>query len=105
MYILSVLRHASAIIVVCMLGLGLLWFGIYHGDAANNQDMYRYYQDNFYDEIGIQNAVAAILLSYRMYDTIFEAVIMLCSIIGIMHFLPVKWKTLKKGKGKDHVQK
>ncbi len=37
-------------------------------------------------ETGAQNAVAAIYLNYRMYDTIFEALMLLVSVMGVIHF-------------------
>ncbi len=33
-----------------------------------------------------QNAVTAIYLNYRIYDTIFEALMLLVSVIGVIHF-------------------
>lgn len=43
---------------------------------------------NFQDDTAAKNAVAAVLLNYRMYDTIFEALILLTAIIGMTQFLP-----------------
>ena len=49
---------------------------------------YDYIVQNFHDDTDSKNAVAAILLSYRMYDTMFEALILLAAIIGMTQFLP-----------------
>ena len=49
----------------------------------------RYYIDNFTADTGAGNAVAAIYLNYRMYDTIFEALILVTSVIGMMHFFTI----------------
>ena len=45
-----------------------------------------YYIHNFQSDTGAGNAVAAIYLNYRMYDTLFEALILLVSIIAMLHF-------------------
>ncbi len=50
--------------------------------------MYDYMIENFEDDTHAKNAVAAILLDYRMYDTMFEALILLTAIIGMKQFLP-----------------
>ncbi len=42
----------------------------------------------FETDTSAHNAVAAILLNYRMYDTMFEALILLTAIIGMQQFLP-----------------
>ncbi len=50
--------------------------------------MYEYMIHNFEEDTHARNAVAAILLNYRMYDTMFEALILLTAIIGMKQFLP-----------------
>ena len=37
-------------------------------------------------DTGAQNAVAAIYLDYRVFDTILEALLLLISIIAVIHF-------------------
>jgi multisubunit Na+/H+ antiporter MnhB subunit len=49
---------------------------------------YEYIAANFLQDTGSKNGVAAILLNYRMYDTMFEALILLTAIIGMNQFLP-----------------
>ncbi len=50
--------------------------------------LYDYIITNFVEDTHAQNAVASILLNYRMYDTMFEALILLAAIIGMNQFLP-----------------
>ena len=45
-----------------------------------------YYIRHFQADTGASNAVAAIYLNYRMYDTVFEALILFVSIIAMLHF-------------------
>lgn len=49
----------------------------------------RYYIEHFTADTGAGNAVAAIYLNYRMYDTIFEALILVTSVVGMMHFFTI----------------
>ncbi len=50
--------------------------------------MYRYITKNYQEDTAATNAVAAVLLNYRVYDTIFEALILLTAIVGMHQFLP-----------------
>lgn len=50
--------------------------------------MYDYIVHSFEEDTHAKNAVASILLNYRMYDTMFEALILLAAIIGMNQFLP-----------------
>jgi len=43
------------------------------------------YMSLFSSEVGGQNAVTAIYLGYRMYDTVFEALMLLVSIVAVVH--------------------
>ena len=43
------------------------------------------YLSSFSADIGGENAVTAIYLGYRMYDTVFEALMLLVSIVAVMH--------------------
>lgn len=47
-----------------------------------------YIARSFYEDTASKNGVASILLNYRMYDTMFEALILLTAIIGMSQFLP-----------------
>ncbi len=50
--------------------------------------LYAYVIRNFVADTAAHNAVAALLLNYRMYDTMFEVLILLTAIIGMKQFLP-----------------
>ncbi len=41
---------------------------------------------SFKEQTYAQNAVASIYLNYRIFDTIFEALMLLVSVIGVVHF-------------------
>lgn len=50
--------------------------------------LYDYIVNHFEADCGTRNAVTAILMNYRMYDTMFEVLILLTAIIGMKQFLP-----------------
>ena len=75
---------------------GMLLLGVFamvtvinatHGETQEPV-LYEYMIHNFEDDTAAHNAIAAILLNYRMYDTMFEALILLTAIIGMKQFLP-----------------
>jgi len=68
------------LLFAAVMGLYLL----HPGTAASA--VAEYYIQNFQADTGAGNAVAAIYLNYRMYDTLFEALILLVSIIAMLHF-------------------
>lgn len=77
---------ASALFVLAV-------FFLVTGITTSNQAkldplMYDYIVRNFEEDTHAKNAVASILLNYRMYDTMFEALILLAAIIGMNQFLP-----------------
>lgn len=50
--------------------------------------LFHYVTSNYEEDCHTTNAVTAILLNYRMYDTMFEVLILLTAIIGMKQFLP-----------------
>lgn len=45
---------------------------------------YGYYVQQAYDETGVENAVAAILVFYRGFDTLGEAVVVFSALVGVL---------------------
>ena len=72
---------ASAVI---LLFLFIMSFEIIPLDIAG--DLKDYYLENYIEETGSRNAVTAIYLDYRLFDTIFETLLLLVSVIGIIYF-------------------
>lgn len=52
----------------------------------SSTDLYTYYTTNFLTDTGSVNAVTAIYLDYRAFDTLFETLLLLVSVIGIIYF-------------------
>jgi len=48
--------------------------------------LYKTFTNKFYEATGSYNAVTAIYLNYRVYDTMFETLTLLVSVIGIIYF-------------------
>lgn len=48
-------------------------------------ELAEYYISNAYTDTGAPNAVTSIYLFYRYYDTIFEALMLMFSIVGIIY--------------------
>jgi multicomponent Na+:H+ antiporter subunit B len=49
-------------------------------------DLYHYIIANFQADTGSVNAVTGIYLDYRVFDTLFETLLLLVSVIGIIYF-------------------
>jgi multicomponent Na+:H+ antiporter subunit B len=49
-------------------------------------ELHSHYLTHFYNDTGAQNAVTAIYLNYRVFDTVFEALMLLVSVFGIIYF-------------------
>ena len=58
------------------------------GSPPHDPFLSDYVLRHFTEDTGARNAVAAILLNSRMYDTLFEALILLTAIVGMHQFLP-----------------
>ena len=67
-------------------------------EAANGTTaIAEYVLENFQEQTGAENAVAAIYLNYRVYDTLFEALLLLIAIVGIIHFFRIGIRNDKLG--------
>ena len=53
-------------------------------------DLGNYYRQNFMADTGASSAVAAILLDYRLFDSLFEAGILLIAVTGIVFMVKNK---------------
>lgn len=49
-------------------------------------ELYHFFVTGFYENTGSLNAVTAIYLDYRVFDTLFETLTLLVSVIGIIYF-------------------
>jgi len=63
--------------------------------VTNLQDLYL---SSFATDIGGENAVTAIYLGYRVYDTLFEALVLVTSVVAVIHMSNYKKIVVKSGK-------
>lgn len=79
------MRRKIISLCVAFLALLVIWINSHTVQLLPNE-MLPYFKENFFADTGSQNGVTAIYLNYRVFDTIFEALLLLISIIGIIHF-------------------
>lgn len=85
--------------VIFTAGLFLL-FVMFAPDNPVNTFLKDMYLERFQGDIGGENAVTSIYLGYRVYDTLFEALMLLISVVAVAHF---SWyQTLPDGE-REHI--
>jgi multisubunit Na+/H+ antiporter MnhB subunit len=76
--------------IVVVLLVVAIWAGfmvlMFTHPGERSTELAEYFIENYQEDTGAGNAVAAIYLNYRVYDTLFEALLLLVAIVGIMHF-------------------
>jgi multisubunit Na+/H+ antiporter MnhB subunit len=78
----AILRHIPAIVFSASLAALFIYF--MPNDSANTY-LKAQYLELFKQDIGGDNAVTAILLGYRMYDTVFESLMMVVGVAAVIH--------------------
>ena len=80
-------RHWLTKIILPLLFSGGLFalFAMFMPNVDMDFSLRYQYLTRFADEAGGQNAVAAILLYYRVYDTLFEALILVIAVVAVTH--------------------
>ncbi|NDL67422.1 hypothetical protein [Anaerotalea alkaliphila] len=85
-----------ALMVLWAALLLVLFMVVYGGlDQVLPNTLQEQYVANFQEDTGARNAVTGIYLDYRVFDTLFEALMLLVSVIGIIHF------SVHEGEGGD----
>lgn len=90
-------KLAPLLLSVALFGLFLYFIP----DAPVNTYLRDLYLDRFAVDVGGENAVTAIYLGYRVYDTLFEALILLVGVVAVIH---MSWHTetsVKDGRHSD----
>ena len=94
----GVVKHILPVVFSVFLFALFLWF--IPGDDAKPY-LKNQYLSMFSHDIGGENAVTAIYLGYRMYDTLFEALMLLISIIAVIHLSLQQETLILSGKRRD----
>lgn len=79
------IRTVAVVLLVVITWVGFMALMITH-PGERHTELAEYFIEHYHEDTGAGNAVAAIYLNYRVYDTLFEALLLLVAIIGIMHF-------------------
>jgi len=88
---------APALFIIALFAL----FVLFIPGASYNPSLKELYLKSFMDEIGGENAVTSIYLGYRVFDTLFEALMLLVSIVAVVHLSRYGELTVSKGKPSD----
>lgn len=75
-----------AIIALFMVFVFILMFAAPMEVTEKALDLKNYYATNYIKDTASQNAVTGIYLNYRIFDTLFETLLLLTSVIGIIYF-------------------
>ena len=70
-------------------------------DLTANPYLKDQYISMFSDDVGGENAVTAIYLGYRVYDTLFEALMLFISIVAVIHLSQYQDTIVLSGKRRD----
>ncbi|MCL2547510.1 MAG: DUF4040 domain-containing protein [Oscillospiraceae bacterium] len=82
----NALRIMLTYIVPFVFVLGLLaLFIAFSPTVGDNPYLRDRFMDRFHTDVGGTNAVSAIYLGYRVYDTLFEALILVISVVAVLH--------------------
>lgn len=82
-------RRRAVILVIMILICAVVLFAYYKGGGVRlkTQSQARdYVIENHVAETGADNAVTAIYLNYRLWDTLFEAMVLLLSAMAVISF-------------------
>ncbi len=82
------LRRTAIMVIIAISMMAVLIF--YNDVEILSWESRNYYLKNFISDTGAKNAVAAIYLNYRIFDTFFEALLLMISVTGIIYFLEEK---------------
>lgn len=79
------MKRIVIVLLLVMLMVLFLALNCNFGQVLPN-DLHEYFRLNYISDTGAENAVTAIYLNYRVYDTLFEALMLLISVFGIIYF-------------------
>ncbi len=80
------MKRKLLIFVLISLLAGLVVFINHDPTHEETSLLPTYYLEHFKEDTFSDNAVAAIYLNYRVFDSIFETLILLVSVMAVIHF-------------------
>jgi len=89
-------KHIPAVIlVIALVGLFLAFMPTTEANTYLRSQYIVYFQQ----DVGGTNAVGAIYLGYRVYDTLFEALMLVVSVVAVIHMSAYKVTAVSTGRG------
>ncbi|MCL2226562.1 MAG: DUF4040 domain-containing protein [Oscillospiraceae bacterium] len=79
------MRFRKLVLPIAFTGLLAVLFVYFIPEGAASTYLRDLYLSRFMFEVGGENAVTSIYLGYRVYDTLFEALMLLISVVGVAH--------------------
>lgn len=82
-------NRRKMIMAICLaMGLAMLFAFVGLGNSGYKQqgDAKAYVLQNHTSQTGAQNAVTAVYLNYRLWDTLFESMLLLLSALAVISF-------------------
>ena len=89
---------------LCFTILLFLLFVCFIPEGSSNPYLKNQYLALFMHEVGGENAVTAIYLGYRMYDTLFEALMLLVSVVAVLHLSHYREISINDGQ-RSHINR
>lgn len=88
-----------------VIGAGLVLFLFLNYSETLDTPLREYFTMDFFGQTGAQNSVAAIYLNYRVFDTLFEALMLM---VSVMEVINVSWRNKHAEQyqfEKDHINR
>lgn len=79
------MRRGIIMLICILVALGVL-VTYNNAEISISNTIAQYYIENFVEDTKALNGVTAIYLNYRVFDTIFEALILLVSVMAVINF-------------------
>ncbi len=71
---------------LCAIGAAVTLYITSGIEVVSAKEIYNLVLENFFIDTLAKNSVASIYLNYRIFDTVFEALMLLVSVMGVIHF-------------------
>ena len=99
---ITLVKKLLGVMPALLLCIGLFFLVIYFIPDVDASYYLKYeYLRRFMAEVGGENAITAIYLAYRIYDTLFEALILVIAVVAVSHMSYFEEVTIVDGSHSD----